>query len=279
MTEPKRKKTGSTVKRKNDDVKKNDTHITPKTAARKAAETGTGKKSSTGSVSGTRSSKKSTAGKTTRKTSRSKTVSAKSASRIAREAEVRRLKLLIIAVSAVILILGGLLIHHLLTPVDKGSLTGVSDEVLHYEDSVKKACKDAGISQFSTVMLAMMQQESSGLGTDVMQCSECPFNTEYDNTPNAIQDPEYSIQVGAEYFAYCLKEAGCKRIKNTERLKIALQDYNFGNSYATWVLENYGSYSIENATEFSLMMQEALGWSSYGDPEYVDHVLRYYVMP
>ena len=144
---------------------------------------------------------------------------------------------------------------------------------------MEKACKDAGISQFSTVMLAMMQQESSGLGADVLQCSECPFNTEYDNSPNAITDPEYSIQVGAEYFAYCLKEAGCKSIKNTERLKIALQDYNFGNSYATWVLENYGTYTVENATEFSLMMQNTLGWSSYGDPEYVEHVLRYYVAP
>ena len=227
-------------------MKKTNANTVNKTAARKNTRTGTRKKSS---------------------------------SQIAREAEVRRLKTLIAAVSAVVLILGGLLIHHLLIPVNKGSLTGVSDEVLQYEASVKKACKDAGISQFSTVMLAMMQQESSGLGTDVMQCSECPFNTEYDNTPNAIEDPEYSIQVGAEYFAYCLKEAGCKRIKNTERLKIALQDYNFGNSYATWVLETYGSYSVENATEFSLMMQNTLGWSSYGDPEYVDHVLRYYTMP
>ena len=246
MTEPTRKKTGSTTKKKNVDVKKTNANTVNKTAARKNTRTGTRKKSS---------------------------------SQIAREAEVRRLKTLIAAVSAVVLILGGLLIHHLLVPVNKGSLTGVSDEVLQYEASVKKACKDAGISQFSTVMLAMMQQESSGLGTDVMQCSECPFNTEYDNTPNAIDDPEYSIQVGAEYFAYCLKEAGCKRIRNTERLKIALQDYNFGNSYATWVLETYGSYSVENATEFSLMMQNTLGWSSYGDPEYVDHVLRYYTMP
>ena len=246
MTEPTRKKTGSTTKKKNVDVKKTNANTVNKTVAGKNTRTGTRKKSS---------------------------------SQIAREAEVRRLKTLIAAVSAVVLILGGLLIHHLLIPVNKGSLTGVSDEVLQYEASVKKACKDAGISQFSTVMLAMMQQESSGLGTDVMQCSECPFNTEYDNTPNAIEDPEYSIQVGAEYFAYCLKEAGCKRIKNTERLKIALQDYNFGNSYATWVLETYGSYSVENATEFSLMMQNTLGWSSYGDPEYVDHVLRYYIMP
>ena len=198
-------------------------------------------------------------------------------SRLSRVQEVRRLKLLIAAITAIVLIVGGLLIHRLLFPISKGSLTGVSEEVLQYQSSVEKACKDAGISQFSTVMLAMMQQESSGLGTDVLQCSECPFNTNYDNTPNAITDPYYSIQVGAEYFAYCLKEAGCRSIKNTERLKIALQDYNFGNSYATWVLENYGTYTVENATEFSLMMQNTLGWSSYGDPEYVEHVLRYYI--
>ena len=256
-------------------MKKTNANTVNKTAARKNTRTGTRKKSSTESATETLSS----TGKTVRKTSGSSAVPRKSAAQIAREAEVRRLKTLIATVSAVVLILGGLLIHHLLAPVDKGSLTGVSDEVLQYEASVKKACKDAGISQFSTVMLAMMQQESSGLGTDVMQCSECPFNTEYDNTPNAIDDPEYSIQVGAEYFAYCLKEAGCKRSSNTERLKIALQDYNFGNSYAIWVLENYGSYSVENATEFSLMMQNTLGWSSYGDPEYVDHVLRYFIMP
>lgn len=205
--------------------------------------------------------------------------SKKRRSALSRQQEVRRLKILISIVSIVVLIAGVLLIHHLLSPVKQGSLSGVSEEVLQYKSAVEDACKDAGISQFSTLMLAMMQQESSGLGTDVLQCSECPFNTEYDNTPNAITDPYYSIQVGAEYFAYCLKEAECKSIKNTERLKIALQDYNFGNSYATWVLENYGSYSIENATEFSLMMQNTLGWSSYGDPEYVDHVLRYYIMP
>lgn len=198
---------------------------------------------------------------------------------LTREQEVKRLKILIAAVTAVVLILGVFLIHRLLFPVKKGSLTGVSSEVLQYESAMEEACKDAGISQFSTVMLAMMQQESSGLGTDVMQCSECPFNTEYENVPNAITDPYYSIQVSAEYFAYCLKEAGCRSVKNTERLKLALQDYNFGNSYATWALDNYGSYTVENATEFSLMMQNTLGWSSYGDPEYVDHVLRYYNTP
>lgn len=252
MTEPKRNKAGTAAKKR--------------TAAAKKATTANGKK-------------RASTGKTAHRSSRSKVTAPKSASQIAREAEVRRLKVLIMAASAAILILGSLLIHHLLAPVNKGSLTGVSEDVLQYEASVEKACQDAGISQFSTIMLAMMQQESSGLGTDVMQCSECPFNTEYGNTPNAITDPYYSIEVGAEYFAYCLEEAGCRCISNTERLKIALQDYNFGNSYATWVLENYGFYSVENAAEFSLMMQNMLGWNSYGDPEYVEHVLQYYILP
>ena len=190
-----------------------------------------------------------------------------------------RKKIQIAVISAMLFIAGVFLVHHFLSSSKKGTLSGVSEEVLQYKSAVESACKDADIPQFSTLMLAIMQQESSGLGTDVLQCSECPFNTVYDNIPNAIADPYYSIQVGSEYFAYCLKEAGCKSIKNTERLKIALQDYNFGNSYATWALENYGSYSVENATEFSLMMQYTLGWDSYGDPEYVEHVLRYFVMP
>lgn len=271
MPEQKKKTAGTSARKTNG---KNSANNKSRASTRRSTQKTSVAASDTVKISDTtkkrqRSGKQSSANKTG--------TSRKKRSQRSREQEVKRLKILIVAVTTVVLIVGILLIHRLLFPINKGSLTGVSDEVLKYQTSMEKACKDAGISQFSTVMLAMMQQESSGLGADVLQCSECPFNTEYDNSPNAITDPEYSIQVGAEYFAYCLKEAGCKSIKNTERLKIALQDYNFGNSYAAWVLENYGTYTVENATEFSLMMQNTLGWSSYGDPEYVEHVLRYYV--
>lgn len=187
----------------------------------------------------------------------------------------RKKLLLVIGILFLVVITTVLLIRRL-SPVDKGKLVGVNDDVLQYQTQVEKACQENGISEYSVLMLAIMQQESSGQGTDVLQCSESPFNTEYDQSPGAISDPAYSISVGVQTFAYCLEEAGCKSIKNTERVKIALQEYNFGNNYAGWVLENYGSYSVENATEFSLMMQQTLGWSSYGDPEYVEHVLRYY---
>ena len=58
------------------------------------------------------------------------------------------------------------------------------------------SAKEYGIESYVPVIEALMQQESSGLGADVMQCSECYYNTEYDQTPGSIQDPEYSIKTG-----------------------------------------------------------------------------------
>ena len=61
-----------------------------------------------------------------------------------------------------------------------------------------------------------------------------------------------------------------------EHIKLALQGYNFGNGYISWAKTNYGGYSYANAVEFSTMQASRLGWSSYGDTQYVAHVLRYY---
>lgn len=48
-----------------------------------------------------------------------------------------------------------------------------------------------------------------------------------------------------------------------ERIKLALQGYNFGNGYITWAKSNYGGYSYANAVEFSTMQAARLGWDSY----------------
>lgn len=159
--------------------------------------------------------------------------------------------------------------------VNRGKLVGVNSDVLQYSDAVASQCKEFGISEYSSLLLALMQQESSGQGTDIFQCSESPFNTEYDNTPGSIADTAYSIRVGVETFAYCLEQAECKSISDTNALKLALQEYNFGNDYAGWAIANYGGYSEENALEFSEKMKAELGWETYGDPQYVSHVLQY----
>ena len=122
-----------------------------------------------------------------------------------------------------------------------------------------------------------MMAESGERVPDVMQASECPYNTKYPNEPNAISDPEYSIDVGIYYMADCLNGAGCTSPSQTEKLSLALQGYNYGNGYISWALENYGGYTEANAWEFSRMMQERLCWSGYGNPKYVSAVFQYLV--
>lgn len=156
------------------------------------------------------------------------------------------------------------------------SSEALSAEVLSYTATIQRYASEYGIPEYVSVIQAIMMQESGGRGTDPMQSSECPYNTRYPNSPGAIQDPEYSIQVGIQYYADCLREAGCTSPQDMDRLKLSLQGYNYGNGYITWALRNYGGYSEANALLFSQQQAASHGWSAYGDPEYVAHVLRYY---
>ena len=152
----------------------------------------------------------------------------------------------------------------------------LSQEVLSYTATIQKYANQYGIPEYVSVIQAIMMQESGGRGTDPMQSSECPYNTRYSNSPNAIQDADYSIQVGIQYYADCLREAGCTSPQDMDKLKLSLQGYNYGNGYITWAIQKYGGYSAENAMQFSNEQAASHGWSAYGDPEYVPHVLRYY---
>jgi hypothetical protein len=156
------------------------------------------------------------------------------------------------------------------------SSKSVSEQVLAYTATIQKYATEYGISEYVSVIQAIMMQESGGAGTDPMQSSECPYNTKYSNSPGAIQDPEYSIQVGIQYYADCVKEAQCTSPQDTDKLKLSLQGYNYGNGYISWAVNNYGGYSEANALLFSQQQAAAHGWSGYGDPEYVPHVLQYY---
>lgn len=151
----------------------------------------------------------------------------------------------------------------------------VSDEVLAYKDTIEKYCKQYEIADYVSVVMAIMMQESGGKGNDPMQCSESGFNTKYAHSPNSITDPDYSIEVGVQTFADCIKQSKIKDPGDTNKLSLALQGYNYGNGYINWALSNFGEYTKANAKAFSDMMQSKLGTNGYGDPEYVDHVMRY----
>lgn len=160
---------------------------------------------------------------------------------------------------------------------NSSTVTPVSAEVEAYEPLIRQYARQYGIEEYVELIKAVMMQESGGQGTDPMQASECGYNTRYPNTPNGITDPEYSIDVGIQNLAACLREAGVESPVDMNNIKLALQGYNYGNGYISWAKENYGGYTYANAVEFSTMMAERNGWSGYGDTEYVSHVLRYYV--
>lgn len=159
---------------------------------------------------------------------------------------------------------------------NSNTVTPVSAEVEAYEPLIRQYANQYGIGEYVELIKAVMMQESGGRGLDPMQSSEGAFNTRYPRQPNGITDPEYSIACGVQELKACLTSAGVESPVDMDNIKLALQGYNFGNGYISWARDHYGGYTITNAAEFSDMMAERMGWTSYGDKQYVPHVLRYY---
>lgn len=100
----------------------------------------------------------------------------------------------------------------------------LSQEVLSYTPTIQKYTSQYGIPEYVSVLQAIMMQESGGKGTDPMQSGECPYNTRFPNSPNAITELNYSIQVGVQYYASCVAEAGCTSPYDMDKLKLSLRD-------------------------------------------------------
>jgi hypothetical protein len=145
----------------------------------------------------------------------------------------------------------------------EGGTAKVSPAVMKWEPLVRQYAEKYGVESYVPLLLALIQQESSGLHLDVMQSSES-----LGLPPGAITDPEMSIDAGVRHFKAVLDEA-------KGDVKLCLQSYNFGSGFISYALAR-GGYSKEVAIEFSQMMAVKNGWSRYGDVDYVDHVLRYY---
>lgn len=169
--------------------------------------------------------------------------------------------------------------------VPKGNMR-VSEDVLRWQPTVEKYAMEFGVQEYVPLILALIQQESGGNAIDVMQAAEGAFNTKYPKVPNGITDPEYSIWCGVQEFKAAIQRAGVTSPSDLNRIKLALQQYNFGPGFHYYVMENGGDYTIELAKSFSLKMAQQLGWACsdwrapycYGDYTYPNKILRFYTV-
>ena len=97
------------------------------------------------------------------------------------------------------------------------------------------------ISDYTDVLLAIMQVESGGELDDLMQSSgslELPADSLHQ---------EASIRQGCSYFAHLLLRAeseGCD-------LDTTIQAYNYGSGFIDYVAEHGGKYSLELSEKFA----------------------------
>ena len=159
-----------------------------------------------------------------------------------------------------------------------------------YRDEVSSEAAQYDMSKYVDLILAVMMQESSGHGADVMQSSEGAYNTEYPQEPNGITDVDYSIRCGIQELKYAMEKAGVTSPSDISHIKLALQAYNFGaDSYFNY-LRNHGitEWSVSSSEAFAQMASgntarsqedtyyNTAGPWDYGDQYYPEHVLRYY---
>ena len=158
--------------------------------------------------------------------------------------------------------------------------SSLSSAVEKYRSAVRSEADKLGKGQFTDLFLAVMQQESGGNGSDVFQASESlglPVNS---------LSTARSIKQGVKYLSSCLDAAGCKSPVDLEKIRLALQGYNFGGGYIGYALQKDGKWTQANTIAFAKQKSggkkntgsraAALGPWRYGDSYYTKHVLRYY---
>lgn len=208
--------------------------------------------------------------------------------RAQREVQVRRQKKLLAGLGGAFILLSVVLIISLIPRrVDKLQINAACEA---FRPQVEEVAARYGMSDYIDLILALMMQESSGNGPDVMQAAEGAYNTLYPKKPNGITDTSYSIECGIQELKYAMDKAGVESPTDMERIELALQAYNFGADAYFSYLEQHGHsvWTQQSAEAFAQMasggqqrsednpLRDPAGPWDYGDQRYPEHVLRYY---
>lgn len=115
-------------------------------------------------------------------------------------------------------------------------------QVMTYETEVEQAVKKNNILEYKNLVLAIIYTESKGLSEDLMQSSESAYGKR-----QMIGTTEESLDAGVAFLAQSIEkanEAGCD-------IWTAVQAYNFGLEYISFVKERGGKNSVRLAEEYS----------------------------
>jgi hypothetical protein len=116
-------------------------------------------------------------------------------------------------------------------------------DVKKYSPLIKSELEKYHLVNYTTVLVALMQQESHGKGGDPMQASESAGLEK-----NTIKDSKQSIQFGVKYFHRALTYGAQKKVD----VPTIIQAYNMGIGYIDFVAQHGGKHSEELAKQFSL---------------------------
>lgn len=116
--------------------------------------------------------------------------------------------------------------------------------VKKYQPLIRQELAKYHLENYTTVLVALMQQESRGKGGDPMQSSESAGLAR-----NTIKNPIQSIQFGVKHFRRVLAYG---QKKNVDFATI-IQAYNMGIGYINYVAAHGGRHSEQLAKDFSLI--------------------------
>lgn len=118
---------------------------------------------------------------------------------------------------------------------------GLSAETQSYASIIYEKSEEYGIREYARYLLAIMQVESGGRGTDVMQ------SLGNSGLPEHMKTAELSIETACAYFAALLEQAGAAGVD----METVIQAYNYGGGYINYIAEHGGEHSYSWARDFA----------------------------
>ena len=136
-----------------------------------------------------------------------------------------------------------------------GSFFSLSIQVEAYRETVTAYAEAEGLEEYVNHILCIMQVETGGQGSDVMNAGDKDANTLYPKERGSITSPEYSIECGVKEFAALLTLAEVSGPGDYDNLPRLYQGYHFGRGYVSFAAGTDREYSPEQAGRYKWEVQ------------------------